>query len=104
MDDCDIGLKNKILIVEDDKHTSTMFNQFLSAENYQSAIIDNCANAIEYLQNEKCDLVFLDLILEKGNGFEVLNYLRSEAKLKDIPVIIIIIIIISGQKNEDFIK
>lgn len=99
MDDDNTNLKNKILILEDDKHSSKMFNKFLSAENYQVKIIDDTALAIECLQKENYDLILLDLILEKGNGFEVLNFVRSKEELKDIPVIII-----TGQKEEDLLS
>lgn len=75
-----------ILLVEDDKNICELVYDFLTSENYTVEISLDGQTAIAKFKDHTFDIVLLDLMLPKSNGFEVLKYIRS---VSVIPVIII---------------
>ena len=73
----------KILIVEDDVHIAKMIEATLSIGNYQSAVCDDGARAVQEILSGQYDLVLLDIMLPGMDGFEIIRQIRSE----DTPVI-----------------
>ncbi len=73
----------KILIVEDDVHIAKMIEATLSIGNYQSAVCDDGARAVQEILSGQYDLVLLDVMLPGMDGFEIIRQIRSE----DTPVI-----------------
>lgn len=74
----------KILVVEDDKGIVENLTEFLSKEGYQVKSANGQKIALELIQEEKFDLVLLDISLADGNGFAVCSAIKSEYS---IPVI-----------------
>ena len=78
-----------ILIVEDDEILlRALYMQFKGA-GYTLAAAEDGEVAMEIAQRIHPDLILLDLLLPKKDGFEVLHDLKSDPKLKDIPVIVL---------------
>lgn len=78
-----------ILIVEDDEILlRALYMQFKGA-GYTLASAEDGEVAMEIAQRIHPDLILLDLLLPKKDGFEVLHDLKSDPKLKDIPVIVL---------------
>jgi two-component system cell cycle response regulator DivK len=76
------------LVVEDDASGLAVISVMLrrlgmrtAMERYASAVIDRAKRL------PKIDVIFLDLGLPDGDGYEVLKRLRNEPKLKDVPVV-----------------
>ena len=83
-------LKGKsILIVDDDHINRGIFKRRLKQRGYDVYEENSGANALNFLNSHKVDLILLDLLMPDINGIEVLNKLRSSDTLKSIPVIII---------------
>jgi DNA-binding response OmpR family regulator len=77
----------KILIVEDNPETSNFYQQALQASGYTVVCANNVSTAKQLLQ-EPTDLVLLDIMLPGGkNGFDLLQDIKKDEKLKSIPVI-----------------
>ena len=79
----------KILIIEDDTFLVKMYLERLQDEGYQVAVASNGEEGLQKARNERPDLVLLDMILPKMNGFDFLKEFKAEASLKDIPVLIL---------------
>lgn len=81
--------KSKILLVEDDKMISGMYDTKLRQEGFQVVLAENGADALELAIQEQPDLVLLDIILPQIDGFAVLRELRLNEKTKGIPVVML---------------
>ncbi len=69
---------NKILIVEDDPNLLSTLKYNLRKEGYDVATAVDGAEAVETAQQEKPDLIILDVMLPEMNGFEVCRILRKD--------------------------
>ncbi|NMB48106.1 response regulator [Candidatus Kuenenbacteria bacterium] len=76
----------KILIVDDEKPIATALCIKLKKEGFFAEVVSNGAEALEKIAHERYDLIFLDLMMPKVSGFEVLETLQ--AKKNKIPVIV----------------
>jgi DNA-binding response OmpR family regulator len=81
--------KENILIVEDDKNIAKLIKYNLEKENYYPTVVTNGEEALEFLGRYPTDLIVLDIMLPKMDGFEVCRTLKQDAKLKNIPVVIV---------------
>jgi DNA-binding response OmpR family regulator len=79
----------KILFVEDDPVVLTLYRNRLQREGFEILFAEDGEVALNILSRVRPDLVVLDLMLPKVNGEEVLKYIRSDARLKATPVIIL---------------
>ncbi len=77
---------NRILIIDDDEELCELVSEYLSAEGFEvEAVHDGESGLREALRDER-DLVILDVMLPKKNGFDVLRELRETSK---IPVLML---------------
>ena len=83
--------KPTILLVEDDPFLSSVLRMKLEKELFKVIRASDGDEALNFLteQGVKPDLILLDLILPKKNGFEVLETIRQDPLLEKLPVIII---------------
>ncbi len=72
--------ENKVLIVEDDPNLLETLKYNLLKEGYDAVTAADGAQAVEIARREKPDLIILDIMLPKMNGFEVCRILRKEMK------------------------
>jgi len=79
----------KILLVEDDNFLLSMYVDKFQTEGFEVFIADNGAKAIKLTKEKIPDIILLDVMLPKMNGFEVLRELKKDASIKDIPVILL---------------
>ena len=79
----------KILFVEDESALQKTFGERLSPEGYEVISALDGEIGLRLAKTKKPDLILLDLILPKVNGFEVLKELKEEKETKDIPVIVL---------------
>jgi len=79
----------KILFVEDERALQGIFKDLLEKEGYEVVGAYDGKTGLRLAKSEKPDLILLDLILPKLDGFEVLRELKKDPQLKDIPVIVL---------------
>ena len=77
----------KILFIEDEPTLQKAISRFLEQEGYQVMNALDGDLGLEIAKKEKPDLILLDIILPKKDGFEVLKGLKEDETTKDIPVI-----------------
>lgn len=79
----------RILLVEDSKPLRRENEGALQRAGYEVICAEDGETALEMAQEGHPDLILLDMILPKMTGPEVLRHLKSEAKTKDIPVVVL---------------
>ena len=73
----------KLLLVEDDDTIRSSLKFFLEDEGFSLTPVSSCKEALEKIDNS-FDLALLDINLPDGNGFDLLNDIKSKV---DIPII-----------------
>jgi DNA-binding response OmpR family regulator len=84
-----VEIVKKIMIVEDDHFLSSLVKTRLEKDGFSVIQAFDGNQAIEMLRTEVPNLVMLDLIMPKVNGFEVLKTISSTPGLELIPVVIV---------------
>ncbi|MBN1799146.1 MAG: response regulator transcription factor [Spirochaetales bacterium] len=69
-------IKQKILIVEDDKAIVTGINDLLESEGFRTLIAHDGKTALEYYKKNKPDLILLDIMIPEKSGYEVCKEVR----------------------------
>ncbi len=82
-------MARKILFVEDEPSLQKTMEKILTQEGFKVLAALDGETGLNLIKKEKPDLVLLDLILPKKDGFEVLKEMKEDAELKDIPVIVL---------------
>jgi len=79
----------KILFIEDESALQKTFGDILGQEGYKMISAMDGDEGLKLAGAEKPDLILLDLILPKINGFDALEQLKDNLSTKDIPVIVL---------------
>ncbi|MBI4101708.1 MAG: response regulator [Candidatus Nealsonbacteria bacterium] len=82
-------MSKTILFVEDESALQKTVGEVLSQEGYQVVSALNGEIGLRLAREKKPDLILLDLILPKVNGFEVLKRLKEDAETQKIPVVVL---------------
>lgn len=89
--------KKKILLVEDDSFLISMYTTKFELENFEVVAAEDGEKGLGLAVKEKPDIILLDILLPKMNGFEVLKELKNNKETSQIPVILLTNL---SQKNE----
>ncbi len=76
-----------ILVVDDEEDVVEIVGHFLQNEGYRVLAAYDGEEALEKAQHEKPDLILLDIMLPRMDGFEVCRRLRSRVETEKIPII-----------------
>ena len=79
----------KILFIEDAPDFQKEVGEALKLEEFEILAALDGEAGLELIKKEKPDLILLDLILPKKDGFTVLKEMKEDENLKDIPVIVL---------------
>jgi len=79
-----------VLIVDDNDDNRFTLSMRLEACGYENIVTaENGHEALEKMRSAPVDLVLLDIMMPEMNGYEVLEHLKADAELRDLPVIVI---------------
>ncbi|HBP00901.1 MAG: Response regulator receiver protein [Candidatus Moranbacteria bacterium GW2011_GWE1_49_15] len=81
--------KKKLLIVEDEPVLNKALQEFLSAEGFEVIAAVDGEEGIRKAGAEMPDLILLDIILPKKDGYEVIREVKADEKTKNIPIILL---------------
>ncbi len=76
-----------LLVVDDNEMNRDMLSRRLERQGYRVTVAVNGRQALELLNHEQFNLVLLDLMLPEMNGYQVLEHLKADDVLSQIPVI-----------------
>lgn len=89
--------KKKILIVEDDNFLVGLYTTKFELEGFEVYTAEDGEKGYKTAKEKKPDIILLDILLPKLDGFEVLKKLKKGADTKSIPVILLTNL---SQKND----
>lgn len=81
-------MRNTILLVEDSKVVQQMYRNKLTFEQFNVLTADNGMEAVKVLSKEKPDIILLDLMMPIMDGFKVLQVVKTDPRLSNIPVLV----------------
>jgi DNA-binding response OmpR family regulator len=85
-------MNRKILIVDDEPHIRLLLEQTLEDledEGVELLTAENGEEALEAIETERPDLVFLDVMMPKMNGFDVCNAVKNELQIEKVYIIML---------------
>lgn len=85
-------MAQKILIVDDEPHIRLLLEQTLEEledEGVELLTASNGEEALAIIQEEKPELVFLDVMMPKMNGYDVCKAVKNDAELQDIYIVML---------------
>lgn len=96
-----LGYKHmkKILIAEDEEILLNVLKDRFEAEDWEVSTAKDGEEAIEAIKKHNFDLVLLDLLMPKKDGFEVLKEIKGDPEFKNLPIIVL-----SNLGSDDDIK
>jgi CheY-like chemotaxis protein len=78
-----------VIVVEDETDAAEMFAEMMRVSGFRVVKSFSSGPAISLIANEQPDLVILDVMMPDVSGLEVLRFIRREANLQNIPVIVV---------------
>ena len=90
----------RILVADDDPGMAHFIEMVLSKDKYEILAAQNGQEAIEVAQREHPDLILLDVMMPKLNGYEVAQRLRAMPEFQNVPIIIFT----AKESEEDIVR
>ena len=82
-------VRKKILLVDDSETSLLMSRMILSKANYDIVVAKEGADGVDRAVAERPDLVLLDVVMPKMNGFEACTAMRARQETEKIPIIMV---------------
>jgi len=80
---------SSVLVVDDTEMNRDMLCALLEADGHKAAVAENGRIALEAIKKNSFDLILLDVMMPEMNGYQVLEHLKADPSLRDIPVIVL---------------
>ena len=88
-----------MLLVDDHADTRDLYRQFLEETGFVVVEATTCAEALHAAQTQRLDAIVLDRRLPDGDGSDVCRALRSDARTRALPIVML-----SGREKQDGIE
>jgi len=85
-----------VLVVEDSVAQSQMISDLLRGSGLTVTVASDGVEALEKIQGQRPDLVVLDIVMPRMNGYEVCRRLKADPKTQSVPVVM------CSSKGEEF--
>jgi DNA-binding response OmpR family regulator len=80
---------HRILIVDDEPNIVLALELLMKKEGYEVHAVDDGERAVQAAKELRPDLILLDIMMPKMDGYEVCQRIRSDALLKDVSIIML---------------
>jgi len=78
-----MSYSRKILIIDDNTDTTTMLSEFFNFEGFETVVINDPLEGLKRIQQEKFDVILLDIIMPELNGLQIIATLATDEILQD---------------------
>lgn len=80
---------SKVLIIEDDPPYRKIYKRKFEVSGYTADVAENGIEGLEKMHSFMPDIVFVDLMMPKMDGFQVLDNAKADPKLQNIPIVVL---------------
>ena len=80
-------MQQTIVVVEDDRDLCTLLDYNLRNSGYNVVMLHNLDGALQAIQNQRPDLILLDVMLPDGDGFDLCRRLRRISAMDEVPIL-----------------
>ena len=87
IEDVNIMPIQKILLVDDSKTELHVLSELLTKRGYQVRTAENGEDALKRLQEERADLILMDVVMPGQNGFQLTRAISRDPLYADVPII-----------------
>jgi DNA-binding response OmpR family regulator len=81
--------RGKVLVVDDEEYIQHILNFSFGAEGYEVITATDGEEALKKARHEKPDIIVLDIMMPKMDGYEACKQLKTDPQTKAIPVILL---------------
>jgi len=81
--------RHKILVVDDDPKALLLMEAVLKPRGYDVVLINDSRQVIQTARKEKPDLILLDIMMPGLDGYTILNKIKEDEAIKNIPVVMV---------------
>jgi len=92
----------KVLIVDDDIQTTTLFENLIKRNGHEPASVNSSTHAIQVARSVSPDLILLDIMMPVINGIELCKMLKADPELRHVPVIMVSALSDDGTKRDSY--
>ncbi|MGB9595278.1 MAG: response regulator [Candidatus Poribacteria bacterium] len=92
-------MPKKVLVIEDNDKNRKLVKIILEANKYEVIEATTAEESLKYLQDDKPDIILLDIQLPNMGGLELVKVLKSRQDTKDIPIIAVTAYAMKGDKE-----
>ena len=82
-------MDKNILLIEDDQALAGMYEMKFREEGYEIDVAGDGEEGLERIRSNRPDLVLLDIVLPKKDGYQVLEEIRNDEQIKDVQVFVL---------------
>jgi len=81
--------KKRILLIEDDPFLAEIYVTKFEEVGFEVYVLENGVLGVEKIGEEKPDIVLLDIVMPRIDGFELLRLIKEDPEIKNVPVVIL---------------
>ncbi len=93
-----------ILIIDDNEQITKMLTTFLELKNHNCIVANDGEQGLRLIQENKHDVVLLDLAMPEFDGYAVINALESKDQLKNNKIIVFTASTITQEELDELVK
>ncbi len=90
----------RILVIDDNQDNRTIVQAQLEAENFEVISIEDPLEGLEKARNWRPDLIILDIMMPKMDGYRLCRLLKFDNKTKQIPIVLLTALFADQKKEE----
>ena len=99
VDETDSRARKTVLVVEDNDLNMKLFCDLLQAHSYDTMQTREGRRVLDMVRERRPDVILMDIQLPDVSGLEVTKWLKADADLKDIPVIVVTAFAMKGDEE-----
>ena len=96
--------KLRVLLIDDNERITKMITLFLTLKNHECKVSNDGREGLKLIENENFDIILLDLALPEFDGYDIINELEKNDKIKDNKIILFTASNISQEKLKELFE
>ena len=93
----------KILLIDDNERITKMLSTFLRLNGHECIVTNEGKTGMEFINGQKFDVILLDLAIPQFSGYDIIDALEKEGKLREYNIIVFTASSISKEKLDDLV-